>query len=136
MGYRAGALAGLIGVLALGQAAAADPTGTWHCQFANQPANRSPIDTYMYQFDLQLSPDGQGFAQGTYYAQSAGYNEPFQAQGQWTEISGHVGLQFQATAMKQSGPAPFALLLRYADDSNMMFRNTTAFGSVVEACQR
>lgn len=138
MMVRAGALLGLVGILALCQTASADPTGVWHCQFANTPAggDNNPYDSWMYQFDLQLGPDGGGYAQGSYYAQSAGYQEPFQAQGQWQQSSDGVGLIFQGQANKQSGPVPFMLVLRYADESNMMYRTQTASGIVTQACQR
>jgi hypothetical protein len=136
MMYRTGAFAGLVALLALCQTAAANPAGTWNCQLSNQPQTQSPYDTWTYQFQLQLSPDGQGYAQGTYWAMSAGYNEPFQAQGQWQQSSDGVGLQFQGNVMKQSGSVPMLLILRYVDNRNMSFRGSTAMGTLVQACQR
>lgn len=138
MTYRTGALLGLVVACAFSLPASADPSGVWHCQFANTPlaGNNNPYDSWMYQFDLQLNPDGSGYGQGSYYAQSAGYQEPVQIQGQWQQSSDGVGMMFQGQANKQSGPVPFSLVLRYADESNMMYRTETAMGIVTQACQR
>ena len=137
MRFSVGALVGLVvGVVGFAGAAQADPTGTWQCQLANQPNQPNPYDTWMYQFTLQLTPDGRGFAQGTYYAQSAGYNEPFQAQGQWQETQDHSGMTFQGQAMKQSGQTPFVLVLKYYSAQQMSYRVPVAAGVMVQACQR
>ena len=90
-----------------GQMPGAAPTanqafvGTWNCDMANNHPTQA-TDTWMYSFVLALYQNGQFEAQGNYYANSAGYWDPFYASGNWAG-SNQGELMAQGQASFQTG---------------------------------
>lgn len=142
---RLGRLGSVLGVLigvASGLDVAARPAraqaeqyvGQWRCQLVNQTVSNNRFENYSYTFTLALYGNGSFEAQGVYYAETNGYNDPFQAQGQWqVEQGGIVG---RGQAFKQSGNTPFNLVLTGYTAQSMSFRTESAYGRLAMACQR
>lgn len=107
--------------------------GQWQCQFASRGwSDRS--NTWMYTFTMMLGADGSLQAQGTYYAEIIGYNEPFQARGQWQTVPG--GITGNAQAQLPNRATPLLIALKNAGGGNLSYNFQNQIGQMAIACRR
>ena len=116
----------LIALIALGasafgsvaEAQQAGLDGVWNCQMSYTETDRrgKRLSGFTQEFQMQLSPNGQFFAQGMMNA--VPYPTQFQAQGQWGVDGGILGAQ--GMSMGPFGQTQWGLRRRgqrqYADD--------------------
>lgn len=115
-------------------AAAQNVTGQWRCQLANQSVNNNAFENYIYNFGMTLYANGGFEAQGQYFAQTNGFNMPFQARGKWQAQQGMVVVQGQE--QRQGYGGPFTMLLTVYNQSSMSYRTSTGNGNLAMACSR
>lgn len=108
--------------------------GTWNCDYANNLPN-VPTDTWMYSFAMAVYPNGQFEAQGNYWANSAGYWDPFYISGAWTVEQGNFSAQGQASYQSGWG-SPWVMVAPMTMDGVLSFRNVSERGEFVIYCQR
>ncbi|MCK8784957.1 hypothetical protein M0638_11245 [Roseomonas sp. NAR14] len=108
--------------------------GQWRCQIANRSVTGNRFENYMFDYAMLLHPNGTFQAQGVYMAETNGFNDPFQAQGQWqTNGTTLIG---QGQAIKQTGNLSFLFLLNDDGTGNLAYRNQTPNGLIAMACRR
>lgn len=107
--------------------------GQWRCEMANQTVTNNAFENWMYSFGLALHQNGTFEAQGQYYAQTNGFNMPFQARGNWRQAQG--GIIAQGQEQRQGYNGPFALALTYYGPGDMGYRHSGAAGNLAMACR-
>ncbi|WP_439817312.1 hypothetical protein [Zavarzinia sp. CC-PAN008] len=124
-----------LGLAALPAQANPHYAGQYQCQMGNQTVSNNAFENWIYNYGLVLYPNGQFQAQGSYFAQTAGFNEGFQAQGQWQAQNGV--LVGQGQQMKQSsGPGPFVWQLQDYGQGQFSYRMQGGSGVMAITCQR
>lgn len=108
--------------------------GQWNCQIANQTISNNRFENYMFSFGMSLQSNGSFRAQGMYWAETNGFNDPFNAQGQWQAFD--EGITGNGQAFKQTGNLPFVFAFRYHGPGSMTYRTQTANGQLAMACTR
>jgi hypothetical protein len=117
-----------------GARAAEGYIGQWRCQMANQSVSGNRFENFIYDYVMALQPDGSFFAQGTYLAETNGFSDPFQAQGQWNKVPG--GITGTGQAYKQTGNLPFGFQLIDYGSGGLSYRAQSAYGKYAIACRR
>ena len=119
---------------AVAAASAQNYAGQWRCEMANQTVSNNAFENWMYSFSLALHANGGFEAQGQYYAQTNGFNMPFQAQGNWQAVQG--GLMARGQEQRQGYSGPFFLALTYYGPGSLGYRTSTASGNLAMACRQ
>lgn len=128
-------LASLAATLAATPAMAQNAGGQWQCTYVSRSANNNPTQTWQYQFTLALDRGGQFRAQGSYYALSAGFSVPFQAQGQWRQEQ--TAVMAQGQEQRQDGyRGPFVMLFTNVMANTMTHQSQNAVGTLAVQCRR
>lgn len=107
--------------------------GNWYCRFANESLTGLATDTWMYEFYLLLDQQGNFQAQGQYWANSAGYYDPFYAAGQW-QSQGAVMIA-QGQASHQSGIQMPWTVSGSLTEGVITYRNEDQYNRMVVYCE-
>lgn len=124
----------LCAALAPAASAQQNVVGQWRCDMANQSVSNNAFENWMYSFVLALHGNGSFEAQGQYFAQTNGFNMPFQARGGWQQSQGYIAVQGQEQRQGYNGP--FTMLLTYYGPGSMSYRMSNANGNLAMACRQ
>lgn len=108
--------------------------GRWQCQYVSRSSTGDRSVNYAYYFDLELSAGERFDAQGNYYAETAGFNQGFRANGQWQSSGDRLVANGQAQL--PSWTSPFVFQLTHYSPGNASFQTQTQLGTLAIACIR
>lgn len=134
--FRRAALA-LLAVLMIEPAAAANEQfhGVWSCDWVNRTVSRNRFENWMWKFTMTLNADGTMSAQGYYYAETNGYNDPFSAQGRWQTDGTRFAADAQAR-LQTGGARQFGLYAEHKIAGSMTYEYSSANGKMLLGCQK
>ena len=119
---------------AIPAAMAQNYAGQWRCEMANHTVTNNAFENWTYSFTLALYGNGSFEAQGQYYAQTNGFNMPFQARGSWE--GSQSGVLVRGQEQRQGYNGPFMMALVYYGPGNMAYRMSGAAGNLAMACRQ